>query len=211
MILNRRNFSTYALAFLILPSNAAWSKNGSHSNAAKQSASSRSGRTASILIRQSDKKGGHFRSKHLAKPLSYLKARARNGSPTSAKSAKSKLSKRQASAASRARVSRALKQPPRKVRRKEISTFANEMIAQAALARAIERNRGQLRTWLASKQKTPLALHTKVPKSAGAVYLPGTNRVVPPKKAIFLLKKDGSRFRLHTGYLTSIGFSGRRS
>jgi len=88
-------------------------------------------------------------------------------------------------------------------RRKEFSTFANEQVAQAALSRALARNDKAIRAWLAGGEKR-FTIATAVPASSGMVYLTGSGRTVPPKTAVFVLRKDGRGFKLHTGYLGAI-------
>lgn len=161
---------------------------------------------ANRLIRQSDKKGGHFSRRHVGKPLSYLKARAttRNARRQFRTAARRSMAKPSTSNASKVRARKYLKRSPKRQKRAEFSTFADPSIAQASLARALTRNETAIRAWLRGN-KPRLTIQTRVPRSAGAVYLPGSGRVVQPKKAIFVLHRDGRAFRLHTGYLTSNG------
>ena len=201
MEISRREIAAGLLAGMAFgfSSVPAVSKNGIRSNRRTQPNRTR----ASRLIKQSDKRSGHFSRRHVAKPISYLRARAvtRKARADFRGAAK----KPKANTASRSRVAKHMKRVPKRQKRAEFSTFSDVRIAQASLARALTRNDKTIRAWIRSGRRKTLTIQTTVPGSAGAVYLPGSGRVVQPKKAIFVLKRDGRAFRLHTGYLTSNG------
>jgi len=165
-------------------------------------ASTRSHLRAARLIARSELRGGHFNRLHVAKPLSFLRARAVNvrGAFKTAVSGR-----RPPSQNALRRAARGNGGVQKKKKRREFSTFASEPVAQAALARALTRNDAQIRAWLRSGAQNTFTLQTRVPGSSGTVYLRNSRRVVTPKKAVFVLRRDGRAFRLHTGYVTSKG------
>lgn len=173
----------------------------SFSNSA--AASRKSNARAARLISRSKDLGGHFVKRHVAKPPSYLRARATAPHLNTAFKTAVRPTKPPSKAA-RKRVAKLVKGRYGKAKRKEYSTFNNEQIAQAVFSRALARNDARIRAWMKSGKKR-FVVQTKVPGTSGIVYLPGSDRMVQPKKAVFVLQRYGRSFRLHTGYLSSRG------
>lgn len=205
MRLTRRKLLSTLMAFagFGLVSNRASANPRLQANRSRPSASQKSNLRAARLISQSERRGGHFNNRHVGKPLSYLQARDKAPSMRAGFAAAARGA-RVPNPATTARVARAMTTAPKQSRRKEFSTFSNQEVAQAALSRALTRNDAQIRAWLKSG-KPRLAIQTKVPGSSGIVFLPASGRVVQPKKAIFVLRRDGRAFRLHTGFVSSAG------
>ncbi len=156
--------------------------------------STRSMTTARSMISQSQKSNGHLTRHHIGRPASYLKMRA--NAPVVREAFKT-ASARPGSKATKPGTKTSFK-------RKEISSFKDERAAQVALARAIEGNRAELRTMMASKH-TRKTITTAVPNSAGQVWVSGANRLQPPARAIFAIQRVGNRLICKTGYLTTEG------
>lgn len=202
-MLSKRNF--ISCSFFVTIScvvNPAWSKNRSP-RPKVNNYSNKSARTASRLISQSERRGGHFNQRHVGRSVGFLKARSGMKDFNKFSGAKKSKVRRSISRSTKSKVSKSLKNHPKKMRRTEFSTFANQKVAQALMTRAIERNREKIRAWIKSGSRKPLAIVTKAPASAGTVLISKTKRLVKPKQAVFILRKDHKQFRLHTGYLTS--------
>ncbi len=192
----RRSVLLGCLSMLLLAPLPAFAgpKGGMPKPAAQSRPSTRSMTTARSMISQSQKTNGHLTRYHIGRPASYLKTRA--NTPIL----------REAFKTAAARPGSKVAKPGSKTnfKRKEVSSFKNEKAAQVALARAIEGNREALRSMMVNKH-TRKTITTAVPKSAGQVWVSGSNRFQPPARAIFSIQRVGNRLICKTGYLTTEG------
>jgi len=177
----------------LMPDNANAAGKGARtgSRTHKTSVSQRSMATARSMISHSKKTRGHLTKHHIGRTRSYLQSRAK-APPLQYQFAKAR--------GASAKTLKNLK--PRK--RKEFSTFKDEKAAQAALARAIDKNRSSLRGMM-NAGHTRKTISVPVRGGAGTVLKTKSGAFVKPQRAVFALQRVGRRLVVKTGYLTAQG------
>lgn len=202
----RRPFALERRAVLLgvaaaLFSSVAFAKNHLRNKAGQ--ASARSMRTSRNLIRNSERKGGHFNTKHVNKSRRYLKRRARRDmerARATRSASRRKQNPQRASKNQALQNARRAKQTKVRKRNFDRSSFSSKRQAELALARAIDMNRSKMRKWMKGGARSPLTIYTPLASGGGTIYRGRTGEFVRARSAQFVLRRDGKRFLLFTGY-----------
>lgn len=158
-------------------------------------------KVAAALRSQSEKFGGHLNTRHVSKNRSFLKTRhssaiasARSKGVALRKSVKRTTAKQEKYIAHKKFMSKVNKQ-----RKRKYSTFRDGKSAEYAINQAVKQNRSKIKDFMRGNKKS-LPLTIKSNTNLGTVYNGKTNKFTTSKNANIVLRKQGNRYYVHTGY-----------